>query len=451
MGFNLFHAIGGAAEQYTKMEDEKRRANLEDARETQRWIRDNAATAFQEYKTKKEDTKKLANSLKALGLDDDRTLGLIEYDPEKAKLFVEKAPAYLGALKQSGKNITANDLITIADPEYTGVPLDEGLDNVVGIYTASGEEFDTTTPEGKAYAKLGRVLGMDPAEVMAISTGKLTTKRSGPAIGFSDEFLSMESLGLRSEMTALEKLKAETVQEQAEASVAGELAGIKLAKEGMGLDLLAEQITAKRNENADYQDNMRRIREKHDQDMLKAIDEDTKRDIELIYLSDSMAADLAYTRAQTKKAMRPDGTIDPGVALKRYQGTFAVGMNAATEMTELGKYLKMVPQPDGTYAAEYIGKPEARAQVADELKNVTLQFLKGVFATEGAQPAALSAAMSMNPMIDSAIEKVEGPEGAKRMASNPFVPFRYKDPETGVPVVGYYDSELGKPVKVSAY
>lgn len=450
MGFSIFHALGGAAKQYvrdTEIDRERKHQmftqELEDVYTT-------ATKRIQDRNSSKQELVSLGKQLKNMGIEAGKVEALLDQGPEQAKQFISNAPKYIGALKASGKDINANDLLTLADPEYTGLPtVSEGVDNIMGIYAKSD------TKPTKAVQRVAQRLGMEPAEVQAAVTGNYE-RGAVPSVSYTDDWYTMESIGMQKDIADLAKARSEAIIKGEEAKVSARLFGAEVIAKEQSAMLTVENVIKARNENANwttiqsrskkkFDEEMaafQRDRAKHESSMTKAELDAEEQRIRNEYLERTIKADLAYTRAKTK-----DVGDKPGVNLKRYQSTFVVSLNAATALTKVGKYLKVVTDDDGNMSMKYIGDEDAREQAGKEMRNVTLQYLKGVFLTEGPQPQALSAAMSMNPFIDDAIVRATGPE---QMVKYAYTPFKYKD-DDGKMVVGYYDPELDKKVRVSYY
>lgn len=461
MGFSLFHALGGAAKQYTKGVEREREQEMSMFTSELEALANSASERIKERTTTKRELAKIGKALVAQGLDEAKAVGILDMGAEEAKAFLKKAPAYVEAIRTSPtnprSNFTINDLVTLADPETTGaMSLQEGVDNIMGIYVpdetktdsafAFSERADTRAMQQSALKNLSAITGMSPEELRATSAGDFEYGDT-PSVAFSSEYNLLGGAEVRKALAEARRLEGQATITEAEAGVAGQLAGLKVNEAEMRLDVLDEQLTEKRAQNADWATRKKQRDEKFQMDMTNANATLTGKDLDNAekrirneYAEKNIKTTIQLRQKQIDKELEKGETVADKLKVKDYLNDFQEAFTFSMKGTEVGKNLRWVNTPNG-FSLEWIGSDESRATYQQELDNFSTEFLRQNWMSVGPDQDSIAAVKLINPNLN-----IEAAADSATMRDNPFTPYRFK--QGGVEKVGYYNDTDNKFVLV---
>lgn len=406
MAFNWLAAAGGAASKYSELRGEERDLELEMFKDNMKQLGESYRTAAKERTDQVAKLRKQAAELKAMGLDETRALGLMSMGDDAIAAFKERAPAIVQAARTNKDNprtnFTINDLVTLTDPEATGLSLDEGINNIAGIY-ASPEDYETDTAlsssrsvrraQESTIAGMEDAYGMDMATIRAISSGR-RVYGDAPSVTVSPELYSKEALELQKLGAETDIKESEAVIKGAEAGVADILIGQKVQKNTLDMQNVAEEVRKKYQDNEDFAERVRQRNEKFNTDQKNATTKQERDELELQYREEIILTDLEYTRTRT--ANTGEDQSKPGVLTKRYADTFSSSWAQYVAPLEISKNLSYVSDGQGGFKPVWSGSDEAKAAYQLALDEFTQTFVKTSIAADGYSPAILAAAKQMN-------------------------------------------------------
>ena len=462
MGFSLFHALGGAAEQYTKDVAKEQEQEMSMFTTELEAMYNKASERIKERSVSKKQLSDLGKQLVAQGLDETKAVGVLGLGAEEAKKFLDAAPKYVEAIRTSPtnprSNFTINDLVTLADPEVTGVSLKEGIDNIVGIYapmeTSTDSAFqysgraDTRGMQQRALANLARSTGMSIDELATTARGEVTYGDT-PSVTYSSEYNMLGGAAVRKALAETEMTEDKARITAAEAGIADQLAGLKLQEAEMRLDVLGEQLIEKRAQNADWDTRKKQRDEKFQMDMANAnanltgtdLDNERKR-IQNTYEEDNIKSTIDLRKEQIKDKLKTGETAADKLKVKDYLSDFQEAFTFSQQGTSVGKNLMWVNTPSG-YSLQWNGSADAKNEYTEALGRFSAEFLRQNFMSVGYDQDAVAAVKMINPNLYNTITAASD---AGQMRSNPYTPYRFT--KDGKEQVGYYDEKANKFVLV---
>jgi len=331
MGFSLFHALGGAAKKYSENTKAVREQQMALFNDTIQRTQESFDKAIADRTSKSTELRRLGKELQAMGLDVDQSLVVLGSGVDTAKETIKRLQIAQGYATSKGDTFSAADYVTLANPEVTGLSLDEGIKNIMGIASSTpmpemGQDSKYRSvrnlQEG-AMSNIEKQYGMSMDEIRNIAFGNLEYGDT-PAGTISGKLYELEGLEMREKVAGVRSAEAGATVAEAQASVADRAedarvrileadAKVKVIEAGAAkrmtdgkLKLLTQQI-----KEGKWNEDTREIRfaqatEEHNRKMA-AMEQDykgtnlaqAKAAVDLIWQGDLLAAELSYKIAQT--------------------------------------------------------------------------------------------------------------------------------------------------------
>lgn len=249
MGFSLFHALGGAAKQYSKTTAKVRDQQMDLFNRQMERTMESYDKAIAERKTKATELRSLGKQLQDMGLNSDQALVVLDNGVDAAKDTVKRLQIAQGYATSKGDTFTASDYVTLANPEVTGMSLDEGIKNIMGI--ASTAPATEARPEESQYrsvrglqagsiSSMEKQYGRSMDEIRNIAYGNLEYGAT-PAGQVSSKLYELEGLEMRGKV-------ADVTTKEAGAQVATETVADQIKQSRLKTKILeADSEYAKQN------------------------------------------------------------------------------------------------------------------------------------------------------------------------------------------------------------
>jgi len=343
MAFSLFHALGGAAKKYSENTKAVREQQMALFNDTIQRTQDSFDKAIADRTSKATEMRRLGKELQAMGLDVDQSLVVLGGGVDTAKETIKRLQIAQGYATSKGDKFSASDYVTLANPEVTGLSLDEGISNIMGIASAApmpemGQESryrSVRNLQEGAMSNMEKQYGMSMDQIRNIAFGNLEYGET-PSGTISGKLYELEGLEMREKVAGVRSAEAGATVSEAEAGVAERTqaarlrileadADVKVVEAGAAkrmtdgkLKLLSQQIKeGKFAEETREQDYAMKV-EQHNRTMAKMEQEykgenltQAKEAVDLQWQGDLLAADLAYKVAQTAAEEADALTGDP--------------------------------------------------------------------------------------------------------------------------------------------
>jgi hypothetical protein len=320
MGFNFLSAAGGAAKKYSENVKKVRDNQMALFNDQMTRTLDSFDKAIADRTSKTTELKRIGRQLESMGLNTDQALVVLGGGADVAKETIKKLEMARGADPQ----FNASDYITLANPEVTGMSLDDGISNIMGI--VSSESLPSAAPESQyrsvrglqsgAYANLESQYGMSMDEIRNTAFGNFEYGAT-PSGTLSPKLDEAAGLALRKERAAvttaevdagaaqeMSDLRIRILESDADIKEVDAENAASVAKKK--LTLLDQEISKGEWDESTRETRFAQIAEKHNREMAQMEQqykgENLKQAVDAVKLQwqgDILNAELKYKQAQT--------------------------------------------------------------------------------------------------------------------------------------------------------
>lgn len=367
MGFSIFSALGGAASQYTKQQDEQRKYALEQMRETSSRLQERFDTAIAERNKKKSEYEELGAQLTGMGLSEDQALVILQGGVDKAKEIVDRVPLAQKAIE----GYSIKDIVTLTDPERTGMSLQEGINNLIGIASTkplAPEQEYKSGAANRAWERQKRNLeeqyGMSYDEIRNIAYNNVERGALPKGSVDTGDLYLPETLQIKRAQQQLTLGDLEIEEKEIVNSTLASFNKAKLAE--ARANAKAAKITAD-----NLPDKIKQINEKHEIDMQNAKLDQAKAVVNLQWQGDLLEAELNYKLAQTA-AEEADANGTDLLKLNDVRSLYKDSVNFALEKEFAGEF----SIDDATGKPIWTGGPEGTAKFEQRSRQLGLNWLE---------------------------------------------------------------------------